>query len=69
MAIACAPTAHRHDPVCRCGRAVTRDDIIRTTTGAYYICQSCWDAGRRHWFRPDTKAERIAAVERVERAA
>lgn len=62
----CAPDG---PPACRCGRAVTRDDIIRTTTGSYFICGTCWDAGRRRWFRPDTKAERIAAVTAVENAA
>jgi hypothetical protein len=51
-------------PVCRCGDAVTRDDIIKTTAGSYYICQECWTSGRRRWFRPDSKAERIAALER-----
>jgi hypothetical protein len=43
---------------------VTRDDVIKTISGSYYICQTCWTSGRRRWFRPDTKAERIAAVER-----
>ena len=52
-------------PVCRCGDAVTRDDVIVTVTGRYYICQECWASGRRRWFRPETKAERIAAVERA----
>lgn len=61
-----------HAPACRCGSPVTSDDVIRTTTGTYYICSACWEMGRRRWFRPDTKAEknaRIAAVERVEVAA
>jgi hypothetical protein len=53
-------------PVCRCGDAVTRDDIIYTRSGSYVICGTCWASGRRRWFRPDSKAERIAAVERVE---
>lgn len=65
MSPSCAPGLHRHDPVCRCGATVTRDDVIKTLSGAYYICQVCWDNGRRRWFRPDTKAERIAAVERA----
>jgi len=59
-------------PVCRCGSLVTRDDIIRTTTGTYYICGTCWEAGRRRWFRPDSKAEknaRIAALSYVEAVA
>ena len=60
----CPTTGCTHAPLCRCGRAVTRDDIIKTTTGSYYICGTCWASGRRRWFRPDTKAERIAAVER-----
>jgi hypothetical protein len=51
-------------PVCRCGDAVGRDDIIYTRSGSYVVCQSCWASGRRRWFRPDTKAERIAALER-----
>jgi hypothetical protein len=57
-------TTKHESPVCRCGDAVTRDDVIKTISGSYYICQTCWTSGRRRWFRPDTKAERIAAVER-----
>ncbi len=59
-------------PTCRCGSPVGPDDVIRTTTGKYYICGACWELGRRRWFRPASKAEknaRIAAVERVEAAA
>ena len=49
---------------CRCGRPVGRDDVTVTAGGAYAICADCWDHGRRRWFRPDSKAERIAAVTR-----
>lgn len=70
MGISCGTGLHTHPPTCRCGHPVTRDDMVRTVTGAtYYICQDCWSAGRRRWFRPDSKAERIAALERVEAAA
>ncbi len=61
----CPPTVHRHPPVCRCGATVTDDDVVVTASGRYPICPRCWERGRRGWFRPDSKAERIAAVERA----
>ena len=60
----CRGSVHRH---CRCGAQVTADDVVVTSEGRYYICGACWSIGRRRWFRPDTKQERIAALERVER--
>lgn len=61
----CPSTAHRHDPVCRCGATVSEDDVVVTLAGRYPICPTCWERGRRGWFRPDSKAERIAAVDRA----
>jgi len=68
VAIACSPGLHRHDPppvACDgCGTitgvAITR----RRGAEPYGICDACWDRGRRNWFRAETKADRIAAVER-----
>jgi hypothetical protein len=61
----CPPTGCKHPPVCRCGATVTEDDVVVTASGRYPICPKCWERGRRGWFRPDSKAERIAAVERA----
>lgn len=61
----CPPGLHRHPPVCRCGATVTEDDVVVTLAGRYPICPTCWERGRRGWFRPDSKAERIAAVDRA----
>jgi hypothetical protein len=55
---------HTHVPMCRCGAVVSVDDETVTDNSRYAICTDCWAAGRRRWFRPDSKAERIAALER-----
>jgi hypothetical protein len=64
MGLSHPPNMNRPEPSCRCGAPVTREDIVRTAAGSYPICPSCWELGRRRWFRPDSKAERIAALER-----
>ena len=58
-----ASSIHGH---CRCGAPVTSDDVVVTSEERYSICRPCWELGRRRWFRPDSKAERIAALERIE---
>jgi hypothetical protein len=69
VSIACPSTYHRHDPApvaCEgCGTTTGVTLTRRRGAAPYGICDRCWDRGRKGWFRPETKADRIAAVERA----
>lgn len=55
----------------RCEGCGSTDDVKVTHLrggGTYTVCDGCWTRGRHGWYR-QTKAERIAAVARVEAAS
>ncbi len=70
MAAMCASLLHQHPPMARAceGCNGTRDVVIThlRTGGSYAICGPCFERGRRGWFRRDSKADRIRALEQLE---
>ena len=60
-------TMHRRPACLGCQRPCRDDEGYRTVAGWVSVCTPCLESHRAAWMR--TKAERIAAVERVEALA
>jgi hypothetical protein len=60
-------TLHRRPSCLGCNRPCQPDEGYRTSVKFVNVCDTCLERSRPTWMR--TKAERIAALERIEAAA
>jgi len=62
-------TLHRRPSCLGCNRPCRADEGYRTNVKFVNVCPTCLEPRRHQWMRKVEKAERIAAVERVQAAA